>query len=457
MLPDLNDTIVALSSAPGPGGRAIVRLSGPDAVRIAASVFEGTEPLRSSERRLYAGTIALPELAPLLADCYVWPAPRSYTGQQLAELHTLSSPPLLDLIVAQLLGAGARAAERGEFTQRAFLAGKLDLTRAEAVLGIIEAGNRDELKHALAQLAGGVGKPLQTLRSDLLDLLADVEAGLDFAEEDVQFVDTAELLKRITRGMALVTLLQKQLNQRALGGRAFRVVLAGRPNSGKSSLFNALLGRPAALVSAEAGTTRDYLVGRLHADGATIELVDTAGREFSPSPPPRCPRHSPEGATGEMIEEQAQRLGHEQSASADLVLWCHPTDWDWPDQAAQVSAEVAMIAVATKCDLGNAARELLATSAVRGEGLRELRELLEEKARNRPAPALAPSLSRCRNHVQRCLDRLRHAHAVVLFEEPTEVLAIELRGALEELGEMVGAVYTEDLLDRIFSRFCIGK
>jgi tRNA modification GTPase len=450
MLPDLNDTIVALSSAPGPGGRAIVRLSGPDAVRIAASVFQGAEPLRSSERHLYSGTIALPELAPLPADCYVWPAPRSYTGQQLAELHTLSSPPLLDLLVGQLLAAGARAAERGEFTQRAFLAGKLDLTRAEAVLGIIEAGNRNELKQALAQLAGGVGKPLQTLRSDLLDLLADVEAGLDFAEEDVRFVDTTELLQRVTRGMALVTLLQKQLNQRALGGRAFRVVLAGRPNSGKSSLFNALLGRPAALVSAEAGTTRDYLVGRLHVDGAAIELVDTAGREFIPSPPPLSAR-------GDMIEEQAQRLGHEQSASADLVIWCHAADWDWPDPAARMSADVAMIVVGTKCDLGNAARELLATSAVRGEGLRELRELLEEKARGRPAPALAPSLSRCRNHVQRCLDRLRHAHAVVLFEEPTEVLAIELRGALEELGEMVGAVYTEDLLDRIFSRFCIGK
>jgi tRNA modification GTPase len=441
MLPDLNDTIVALSSATGSGGRAIVRLSGPDAVRIAGSIFRSEEPVRGSQRHLYQGNLALPDISPLPADCYVWPAPRSYTGQQLVELHTLSCPPLVDLLITQLLTAGARAAERGEFTQRAFLAGKLDLTRAEAVLGLIEARDRDELKQALGQLAGGVTKPLQELRSDLLDLLADVEAGLDFAEENIEFVDTTALLNRVARGLALVTLLQRQLNQRAVSNRAFRVALAGRPNAGKSSLFNALLGKNAAIVSPQAGTTRDYLVGQMEVDGIVIELIDTAGRQE--------PEHT--------IEEQAQRLGMEQSTNADLVLWCHAADWNWPDPTAGFDHEVHTVVVATKCDEGEVAPGLLPSSATRGDGLNELRGLLAERARARPAPALAPSLSRCQNHVRRCLDRLRHAHSVVLFEEPTEVLAIELRGALEELGEMVGAVYTEDLLDRIFSRFCIGK
>src|SRR5262249_29365840 len=151
---DLNDTIVALSSAPGPGARAVVRLSGPDAFRCVSALFTAAEPVAFNRRRLYPGDVHLPEVpAPLPADLYVFPAPHTYTGQHVAELHTLGCPPLVELLIAGLLGGGARAARAGEFTLRAFLAGKLDLTRAEAVLGVIEAGSRDELKEALAQLA----------------------------------------------------------------------------------------------------------------------------------------------------------------------------------------------------------------------------------------------------------------------------------------------------------------
>ena len=175
MLPDPQDTIVALASAPGPGARAIVRLSGAQAFPIAATVFTPTEPASYSRRHRFPGEVRLPGIhAGLPADLYVWPGPRTYTGQDLAEIHTVSCPPLLELLIAQLLQAGARAAQPGEFTLRGFLAGKLDLTQAEAVLGVIEAGNRDELKQALAQLAGGVARPLQGLRDDLLNLLADI-------------------------------------------------------------------------------------------------------------------------------------------------------------------------------------------------------------------------------------------------------------------------------------------
>jgi tRNA modification GTPase len=439
---DLTDTIVALSSAPGPGGRAIVRLSGPDAVRIAAKVFSTSGTIRPNIRRLYEGTIALPGVsAPLPADLYVWPAPRTYTGQQLAELHFISSPPLVDLVVAQLLAAGARAARRGEFTLRAFLAGKLDLTRAEAVLAVIEAGSRDELKQALAQLAGGVTRPLQEVRSDLLDLLADIEAGLDFSDEDIRFVEQPEMLNRLSKAMALVTLLRKQMDQRSVGGRMFRAVLAGAPNAGKSSLFNALARRPAALVSPQAGTTRDYLTCKIDADGVAIEIIDTAGKQ--------------EGKNG--IEHDAQRVAGEQAENADLVIWCHETGAPWPEPDPTADLTVPVILVATKCDQGEPLVGQVPTSAVTGDGIDALRRLLGERARRLASPALAPSLSRCRHHVEACLEHLRRAHAVVLQEQPSELLALELRGALEELGEMVGAVYTDDLLDRIFSRFCIGK
>ncbi len=440
MTPDLNDTIVALSSAPGPGGRAVVRLSGPDAFRHATRVFTSSEPVRVNERRLYAGQVSLPGVAsPLPADLYASPSPRSYTGQQMAELHTLSCPPLVEALIAELLNAGARAARPGEFTMRAFLAGKLDLTRAEAVFDVIAAGDRDALKQALATLAGGVARPLKELRGDLLDLLADLEAGLDFTEEDIYFVSTEDQLLRLGRALATLSLLEKQLTGRALGSRPFRAVLAGRPNAGKSSLFNVLTGATA-LVSPEPGTTRDYLVRRLDLGGVPVELIDTAGRRV----------------LADDVERQAQTLGRDQARDADLVLLCVEAgaELDEEEWTLLRGAEPAVV-LATKCDLTPAPAGRLATSAATGAGLAELRALLAERARARAAPA--PSVGRCRHHVAACTERLRQAHQMVLFGEPPELVALELRAALDELGEMVGAVYTDDLLDRIFSRFCIGK
>jgi tRNA modification GTPase len=442
MMLKTQDTITALATAPGPGGRAIVRLSGPASATAVASLFTAPETVRPIRRALLQGSVRLSGVpSPLPADLYLWPAPHSYTGQDMAELHVLSCPPLVDLLVESLLLAGTRAAGPGEFTLRAFLAGKLDLTRAEAVLGVIEAGSRGELKQALAQLAGGVGRPMQELRDDLLNLLADVEAGLDFAEEDIQFVRQEELLLRLGKGMAQVTNVGRQLRQRAVSDRVFRVVLAGRPNAGKSSLFNALGG--AALVSPLPGTTRDYLVQRLDFGGVPVELVDTPGWHRG----------------GGTIEEQARALGREQAERADLVLLCLRADE--PVSAEEAAAlgrqQPPVLGVATQCDRAAAPPELLATSAVTGTGLAALRQRLAEQAERLSQPPLAPSLSRCSHHVANCLEHLRRAHAVVLYEDPPEILALELRGALDQLGEMVGAVYTDDLLDRVFSRFCIGK
>jgi len=444
MLPDLQDTIVALASAPGPGARAIIRLSGDAALRVAREVFTPSTPIIAGRRRAYEGQVLLPHvIAQLPADLHVWPAPKTYTRQEMVELHTVSSPPLVELLVTTCLAAGARAAQPGEFTMRAFLAGKLDLTRVEAVLGVIEAGSRAELRQALGQLAGGVTRPLAELRDDLLNLLADIEAGLDFSEEDISPMEQRDLLVRLAKGMALVTLMQKQLDQRSLGDRPFRVVLAGRPNVGKSSLFNVLVGTSAALVSPEPGTTRDYLSVRLEFNGTRVELVDTAGWRDA----------------GDDIEAQAQALGRQQSGAADLVLLCIAANDPLAEaeHAALAGTEPPVLGVATKCDLATPMANLLPTSAVTGLGLVALRSVLTERARAYARPVLAPSLSRCRHHVEVCLGHLRQGHAIALHEEPPELLAVELRGALDQLGEMVGAVYTDDLLDRIFSRFCIGK
>jgi tRNA modification GTPase len=278
------------------------------------------------------------------------------------------------------------------------------------------------------------------LRADLLDLLADVEAGLDFGDEDIEFVNRTALLHRLGKGLALVTLLGKQLEDRGVAGRTFRAVLVGRPNVGKSSLFNALT-RSAALVSPQPGTTRDYLVKRVELEGLPVELVDTAGlREAA-----------------EVLERQAQALGQGEAEQADLMLLCVEAGKPLLPREAEWLGRPRVLGVATKCDRGTPPAGFLATSATEGTGLDELRAVLAERARARPSSPLGLSLSRCRHHVGDCLVRLRRAHEHAREADPPELLALELRGALEALGAMVGAVYTDELLDRIFSRFCIGK
>lgn len=434
-IPDPGDTIVAIASAAGPAPRGIVRLSGSRAGAILAALcpdWVAPGPGRFAEVNL-----RLPDFpAPVPAEIYFFAQPRSYTGQDVVEIHTISSAPIVEAIVSACLNAGARGALAGEFTMRAFLSGKLDLTRAEAVLGVIEARNGAQLAAALKQLAGGMAGPLQTLRDDLLNLLADVEAGLDFTEENIHFVSADDLLRRLGRGMAHLMNLQRQLGTRSVSDRPFRVVLAGKPNAGKSSLFNALLGKSAALVSPAPGTTRDYLAHAVAIGGIKIELVDTAGLDEALND----------------IDQQAQALGREQARTADLILWCTACDEAGPGG---IGADA--VPIATKADLGPAPAGRLATSAATGAGLAELRAWIAEQACRMEHSGLAPSLSRCRNHIQAALEHLRAAHALVLDEQLPELLALELRLALDEIGAMVGTVHTDDLLDRIFSRFCIGK
>jgi tRNA modification GTPase len=380
--------------------------------------------------------------SPLPACLYFFAGPRSYTGQDIAELHTIGSPPLVERLVADLLAAGARPARPGEFTMRAFLAGKKDLPQAEAVMAVIEAGTDADLRAALSQLAGGVSRPLAVLREDLLNLLADVEAALDFADEDIEFVGKADTLQRLSAAITQLEAVRKQLDERTVSGRAVRVALVGLPNAGKSSLFNALAGG-AALVSPIPGTTRDYLVKQFEIAGVLVELIDTAGWQTAT----------------DTIDEQAQRLGTEQSARADVIVWCaEHSAFAPPDEERLSATGAAVLKVRTKSDLfGEVGGAAIWASVVTPGGLDALRGALGDVVVALARPALAPSQARCRHHVLACLERLLAARALATGDAPPEVLALELRGAIDALGEMTGAVYTNDLLDRIFSRFCIGK
>jgi tRNA modification GTPase len=444
---DWEEPIVALSSATGLGARAILRLTGHGVWSVVRQCL--CDPSRLPDAPA-AGRwhimLAVPHINDgLPAQLLAWRGPRSYTGQDLVELHTLSSPALTDLLLAECLRRGARLARPGEFTLRAFLNGKLDLTQAEALRGVIEAGQTEELRAALGQLAGGVTRPLHDLRDSLLTLLADVEAGLDFAEEDLTFVSRDRLVHSLRQASSTLERLQEQLQARSVHGRVPRVVLAGHPNVGKSSLFNALLGRPAALVSPEPGTTRDYVSERVTWQGMEIELVDTAGEEPATT-----------DATSLTTQAQAARL--EQRKSADLLLRCaeHGAEFD-----TQILASPASLDVQTKADLHSSAvpqAGMHRTSARTGEGIAELRRAIVTQLGSQPhASALAPSLSRCRHHVDTGLAHLHEAESLTLQSGPPELLALELRSALEQVGEIAGTVYTEDLLDRVFSQFCIGK
>jgi tRNA modification GTPase len=465
--PQSDDTIVAVSSAPGPARRAIVRVSGPDTQRVVQAVFtpdgEPLAQLRTARpRRLIRGLLRLSGVhAPLPALLYFFAQPHSYTGQDVAEIHTLGSPPLVERLVADLLAAGGRPARPGEFTLRAFLAGKKNLPQAEAVQAVIEAETEADLQAALAQLAGGVSRPLEALRDDLLNLLADIEAALDFVDEDITFVGKSETLQRIQAGIEQLERVEKQLDTRTVSGRPVRIALVGRPNAGKSSLFNALAGATA-LVSPLPGTTRDYLTKSVTMASVPVELIDTAGWQ---------------DAT-DTIEEQAQQLGREQALQADIILWCDEHGQFQP------TAEFLLhrwggkvLKVHTKMDLAtnNSAGEtsqgyspaeadpklgrlpVIGCSTYLPHGLDAVRAALGEEVIALTRPPLAPSQSRCRHHVQACLARLREAYDLVAADQPPELLALTLREAIEQLGEMTGAVYTNDLLDRIFSRFCIGK
>jgi tRNA modification GTPase len=332
------------------------------------------------------------------------------------------------------------------------LAGRIDLTQAEAVLGVIDAADPQELNVALSQLAGGLSHPLKRLRDALLDLLARVEAGFDFADEDLPFVTREELDRQLADAHNSVAAILGQAISRGEPVDVVRAVLVGRPNTGKSSLFNALAGKHAALVSEHPGTTRDYLVAELDLDGVKCRLIDMAGAWG-------------EGAAMCEIEQAAQSAASVQRRHAHVQVLCldasRPLDeWEQDELAHSPAAE--RIVVLTKWDLPrrtDCRQEAVETSSLSGHGIKALREELRRAALaagGAQGGVVAGTAARCYESLRLADQSLRHARQLASAAQE-ELAAAEIRVALEELGKVVGAVYTEDVLDRIFSRFCIGK
>jgi tRNA modification GTPase len=455
MLYPLDDTIVAIASAPWGAARGILRTSGPDVPGCLRGVFQPEEPVDWQAMRAAAavpGSLMLDaQHARLPGELYVWPTSRSFTGQPVAEFHTLGSPPLLEAALRAVCGCGARLAEPGEFTLRAFLCGRLDLTQAEAVLGLIDAASPAEFQAALAQLAGGLAVPLRRLRELLLDLLAHLEAGFDFADEDLPFITAAELRGKLAEAAAAADAIARQMASRTESSGPVRAVLTGWPNAGKSSLFNALAGRSQAIVSQHPGTTRDYLTAECQLGGVRCLLVDTAGVEPVVEGPAVEVRRS----------AQAAAQGQAQAAQVRVLCLDSTRPLNAWERAELASPDPSRLVVLTKTDAPrqtDCPEPALATSARSGEGIAALRERLRRQVLAAGGPSgdvVVGTAARCRESLRLAAECLARAGAVL--GQGQELVAAELRLALDELGKAAGAVYTDDLLDRIFSRFCIGK
>ncbi|MEW4527578.1 tRNA modification GTPase [Maioricimonas sp. JC845] len=452
-----DDTIAAIASAPGPGWHGIIRVSGPRMREIVDAVFRPADEAAWRERRQpwrHPGMVQLSSVAtPMDGAVYLWPGPRSYTGEPMAEIHTISSPPLLEACLDDLFAAGARPAQRGEFTLRSFLNGRIDLLQAEAVLAVIDAPDQQHLESALSQLAGGISRRIAELREAMLIDLADLEAGLDFVEEDIDFVDRTEMVGRIRHARELLQRLLRDASDRMQSTGARRVVLAGLPNAGKSTLFNTLVAEQRALVSDQAGTTRDFVSAATTWEGQPVELIDTAGWEEADHP----------------ILQTAVRHGSDQVERADLVLWCsacgQPEDARAFDalRLAHVRQQGRpLVHVATKVDLA-APEDFepdICVSTVDGRGLEDLIALacdrLQEDATG-SGELLGTTAARCQESLRQAISGLQAAEELAIAAAGDELISMELRSALDGLGQIAGEVYTDDILDRIFSRFCIGK
>ena len=445
------ETIAAIATPPGTGGIGVVRVSGPAVPDIARGVLGGLPPPRRAVLRAFRAADG--ETLDRGIALY-FPAPASYTGEDVLELQGHGGPAVLDLVLARVLALGARPARPGEFTERAFLNGRLDLAQAEAVADLIEAASAEAARAAARSLEGALSRRARALSERLAALRVEVEAGLDFPDEDLE----AAGLDAVGEGIGSALRELGALLAGAAAGRALRegltVVIAGRPNVGKSSLLNALAGCEAAIVTDAPGTTRDLVRERIVVRGMPVHVVDTAGlREAR-----------------DAVEREGVRRAREQAGRADRVLLVidDAAGWTEGDRAARAALPegVPVTVVRNKIDLtgrtpGPAGEEagmpVLALSARTGAGLDALRDHL---ARLAGLGAGAEGVWMARRRHLEALERARGALEAARAEAAAgraELVAEGLRLAHRALGELTGEFTTEELLGRIFSSFCIGK
>jgi tRNA modification GTPase len=451
-----SDTIVAISTPPGRGGIGIVRLSGPEARSIAESLCHLRGPLEAGRARF---AHILDEQGIALDEAIVtwFAAPHSYTSEDVVEIGCHGAPVLLDWLVRTALAHGARLAEPGEFTQRAFLSGRLDLTQAEAVHDLIAAHTLQQARIAAAQLGGSVAKRIAPAKSGLIALIAELEAGIDFAEDDLDLMPSIAIVAAVEQIQLELQALAATYRYGRIVRDGFTLAIVGRPNAGKSSLFNRLLERERAIVTAQPGTTRDPISERLAMAGIPVELVDTAGL-----------RDAPEGEA----EAQGILRTRERMAEADLVVQVIDAtevlgDDLHPEDRATLSslAGRAHLVALNKCDLvaPRATFSLVPgaiyTSAKTGEGLQALQAAILATLDGSAPAADSAIITNLRQHnaLSEAIAAMEAAYRAATAPLPHEMLLLDLHQALDSLDRLTGSTTSDDILSLIFSTFCIGK
>ncbi len=479
------DTILALASARvggagGAGARAVLRLSGPESVEAIESITDGKTDLRTS--RGFHGVRLSIDGAPVWAMRFR--APRSYTREDVVELHVPASAPLLARLTRALLAHdGVRFAAPGEFTLRAFQSGRIDLSQAEAVAQLIHATGEDEARAARRGLVGELGGTVRRISERLTEALALIEAGIDFADEDLPELASSELLRRLDEVAASISELRRSSSLRVASEGAYRVVLAGFPNAGKSSLLNALLERPLALVSEFEGTTRDPVRGSTNEPCGRVEWCDLAGSFRSAlgesgAPPQALDATGLDRRLSERERETLSRLNTLELEAADLALWVVDGADDARREASLAEFErldaARRLLVVSKGDLLDGASGQgrhfsaapIVVSARTGQGLGELRERV--LARLAPPEDVGEALERVESprflvsaHQEAALDAaeaaLERAREATGGSIGPEFAAADVREALHALADLTGKVTPDDVLGVIFSRFCVGK
>jgi tRNA modification GTPase len=457
----LDDTIVAIATPPGRGGIGVVRLSGPEAVSIAQPMLRLPHAGELQPSRAHLGELIDPTTRNRIDEVVVtyFAKPHSYTTDDIVEISCHGSPVVLRHVVEMALARGARLAEPGEFTMRAFLNGRIDLTQAEAVRDLIDSQTLYQAQVAARQLDGALSKRLQPIKQKLVDLIAVMEAGIDFAEDDVSVIPDWQILDRIAEIHAPLDDLLASFSYGKVVHEGLTLAIVGRPNVGKSSLFNRLVEHERAIVTATPGTTRDLVTETVSIGGIPVRLVDTAGIRDA----------------FDEAESIGVRKSMEALADADIVLVVldasHPTS-DEParrrdtELVSQVARRLAVVvvnkidAITTAPLVPDGGLPVVMTSAKTGQGIDFLRaKVLQLAGGNGAAQSEGGFLTNVRHQklVQDSITALDAATAAVPLKTPHEMLLLDLYNALRPLDEITGATTADDILNLIFSSFCIGK
>lgn len=448
------DTIAALATPAGTSALAVIRASGPDCARLAAEILGRSPTPRHAHYCDYRTVDAGRVVDDVLLTFF--PGPHSYSGEDSLEISTHGNPLIAHYVLEDLFKRGLRPAEAGEFTRRAFLSGRLDLSQAEAVMDVIHARSERALTVARQQLEGSLGRHLNALTEALLLVLARIEAYIDFPDEDLPVEDrgiVSRELENVLRGTSRLLATSRYGDVLRDG---LKTVILGEPNAGKSSLLNRLVGRDRALVSDRPGTTRDFIEERILIGPHAIRLIDTAGLNSAP----------------EELEKLGMDKALERAAEADLILWVAdagrpcPT---LPDVVIRLLSTGAVLFVKNKADLASARDggcvaplgvPVVEVSAFTGEGLEALERAVAERA-DRFAEGHGDEViainARHADALRRAGECLEAAKAKLRVGGPVELLASDLRGALDACGEICGRIDNERMLDHLFKTFCIGK